>query len=162
VLIGGVGVDEIGHGAKESHGVTQARPLPADRPRSDDDLGGEWRGPKPDGGRQLRRSPRAIDPLGQVYAAGDTYRRASSGRSGPIVLIGMWLIFGGGLVPLAVNLVYALTSPGPSESEITPLRVLGVVMMLAAIVLYAAILRKVTRNYLRERSARHEGKRGEW
>lgn len=37
----------------------------------------------------------AIDPLGQVFAAGHIYRNATSSRPPRIVFLGMWLIFAG-------------------------------------------------------------------
>jgi hypothetical protein len=36
----------------------------------------------------------AIDPLGRIYATGDTYRKAIASPRKPIVVIGMWLLFG--------------------------------------------------------------------
>jgi hypothetical protein len=34
------------------------------------------------------------DPLGKIYSEGDTYRKAIDNPSKPIVLVGMWLLWG--------------------------------------------------------------------
>src|ERR1700722_13210087 len=45
------------------------------------------------------------DPLGQIYSEGDTYRKAIASPTKPIVLIGMWLIFGPMALFTAIGLI---------------------------------------------------------
>ena len=84
-----------------------------------------------------------IDPIGSIWATGDTYRKATSRPTRPIILVGMWLIFG---VPVLcyVFLVAVWKVLRPLEGFIW----FGV--LVGVIVLYVAILLKTTKNYFRQ------------
>ena len=85
-----------------------------------------------------------MDPIGSIWARGDTWHKAASRPTRPIILLGMWLMFG----PLALFLLwfllfYMFDEGTGLEAVIT----LGLVISL--FVLYSTILLKTTRNYLR-------------
>ena len=99
----------------------------------------------------------ATDPLGHVYAEGDAYRKAIDHPDKPIVLIGMWLIFG----PMALTSVGLLTwfvvalLTGPF-GRVDVQAVFGVAVFLVMFggpaVISWTVLYRVTRNFLRRRS----------
>ncbi|GAG05518.1 unnamed protein product, partial [marine sediment metagenome] len=100
-----------------------------------------------------------IDPLGQIYAIGDTCWKATRRPSSPIVLVGMWLIFATPLVVLLIALLMVMTSdkiPG-----FTPQPLFGGILKMLAILgicgIYIAILIKTTKNYLRHRNPQANG-----
>jgi len=113
----------------------------------------------------------AIDPLGQVYSMGDTFRKAATGPRRLAVLIGMWCIFGPLLIGCIITLTVALNRPPefsiieegselvdwgeapPAPARWTPASILKVVVVIGFLVLNAAILIKTTRNYFRKRQA---------
>ena len=86
-----------------------------------------------------------LDPLKRIYSQGWLYRRSASGRIPPIVLLGIWLIFGSDLLMSALFLAPIRSSEGVARD-------LWVWSTLPFAVLYAAILYRVTRNYLRWRN----------
>ena len=103
----------------------------------------------------------SIDPLGQVYAAGHGYWRATSGRPKFIVLLGMWLIFGPQiplLLFLSVLTLLGIITPTRTfsmgdSSTITLIsydqvvEILKLVLILGILIVYCAMLWKVTVRY---------------
>ena len=106
-----------------------------------------------------------IDPLGQVYALGDTYRKAAQKPTRPFVVWAMWLLLG----PQIPYLLWALLvnvgewiKPIPSYDDVYQISPLsrppsffatsgGVALILLLIFIYAAILYKVTKNYTQQK-----------
>jgi len=102
----------------------------------------------------------SIDPVGSIYAAGYVYQKAASRPRSRMTVIGMWLIFGPGafavfLYVCYVDIVYLRYWLGSSATDLPRLTnaVGGLTFLTNALfaVLSAAILFKVTRNYLRSR-----------
>ena len=94
-----------------------------------------------------------IDPLGRIYAMGDTWWKATRRPSSPIILVGMWLIFGVPALGLLTLLpVVLFTAYGITIGEVTLGGILGMLLILALIGVYAAVLIKTTKNYLRRRN----------
>lgn len=95
----------------------------------------------------------AIDPLGQVYAAGYIYQKAAGKPTRFIMVLGMWLIFAPQIPYIIVALsmlvmrVFAPTRHLVDESLLTTL--LKCALAVGLLALYIAILTKVTRNYRR-------------
>ncbi|MHC4066502.1 MAG: hypothetical protein ACYSUI_18655 [Planctomycetota bacterium] len=88
-----------------------------------------------------------LDPIKAIHSQGWAYRRAISGRTSPIVFWGMVLIFG----PATLFMVFAL------PWAVWPSSTVHVVQLLlggGVLSLYAAILYRVTKSYLRYRRAR--------
>ena len=103
-----------------------------------------------------------IDPLGQIYAIGDTCWKATRGRSSLIVLIGMWLIFGTPLVVLSIVLLMLLMAMTSDEIlGLLPQPLFGGILKMLVILgicgIYVAILIKTTKNYLRRRNPKTNG-----
>jgi len=104
-----------------------------------------------------------IDPLGQVYALGDTYRKAAQKPTRPFVVWAMWLLLGPQIPYLLWGLLanvgewikprslyddmYRISSLSQPQSFFATSG--GVALMLLMILIYAAILHKVTKNYYR-------------
>ena len=86
-----------------------------------------------------------LDPLKRIYSQGWLYRRSASGRIPPIVLMGIWLIFGSDILTSALFLALSRSSEGVAGDPC-------VWATLPFTLLYAAILYRVTRNYLRWRN----------
>ena len=101
-----------------------------------------------------------IDPLGQIYATGDMYWKLTRGSSGPIAMIGLFLL----VVPLLIGLPFVIISivsesvsdmSGSRLSELFSLD--GIIMALAGLlvlateIVYALIFIKAIRNYRRRR-----------
>ena len=82
----------------------------------------------------------STDPLGHIFAEGYAYRQAVSGRPGLLVLLGVWAIFGPQMVMAIFMLAGAVRAPQ------SPFAVLSETIALLILVLYAAILAKVTAN----------------
>lgn len=85
-----------------------------------------------------------LDPLKRIYSQGWLYRKSASDRIPTIVFLGMWLIFGTSLAAFVFN----LTGIGFSDA------IFGnkwISFNLPFAILCAAILCRVTRNYLRWR-----------
>ncbi|KPK75836.1 MAG: hypothetical protein AMJ79_09530 [Phycisphaerae bacterium SM23_30] len=110
-----------------------------------------------------------IDPLGRIYAMGDTYRKACNYPYKRIILIGMWLIFGPELLFFIIALkkgISKLFEPYPEfygygiefdisvpfQHEDAMYFTLSILIVLSAIVVYSAILYKVTKNYFHRRN----------
>jgi hypothetical protein len=89
-----------------------------------------------------------MDPLKSIYLQGRLYRQAASSRPPTIALIGMWLLFG----PFVAVGVFATIAFLKGMSSLTDAFVDPAGFpILAVLVLYAAVLYKVTRNYVRSR-----------
>jgi membrane protein implicated in regulation of membrane protease activity len=96
-----------------------------------------------------------IDPMGSIYAMGDTYRKAAGHPHKLIIVIAMWLIFG----PMIIMIIDFM-APGSShvsyhgespDYQSLLLEFFTLIFSLGFIVLYSAILFKVTANYLKEK-----------
>ena len=87
-----------------------------------------------------------LDPMGSVYARGDTFRKATARPTRPATVIGMWLIFG---VQLPLLVFWFLRVARDGEAPWSATRFLASLVSLGLIGLYVAILAKVTRNYRR-------------
>lgn len=96
------------------------------------------------------------DPMQQIYATGWLYRRAISSGISTMALIGMWILFGFGLVQSLFWVVLALAHP----TRLSTLGWISVLTLLAFAVVQAAILQRVTARYLVYRRERigHCGK----
>ncbi|MCP4707844.1 MAG: hypothetical protein GY869_04400 [Planctomycetes bacterium] len=108
-----------------------------------------------------------IDPLGQVYAMGDTYRKAANRPTRPFVVWAMWLLLGPQIPLILFGLfdnVGEWIRPKPFYDDFFQISNLtqsqsffatsgGVGLMLLLLVIYAAILYKVTNNYYRLKNA---------
>jgi len=88
-----------------------------------------------------------LDPMQQIQSMGWMYRRAiGSGVSG-IAIIGLWLILGPGLILSSAALIYG----GIPRMDFAGF---AQVLPFAALeIMFAVILYKGTRNYLRQRKA---------
>jgi len=82
----------------------------------------------------------AIDPIQRIYAGGFACRSAVTGPPKVIILVGMWLIFS----PLLVIEYYCLTSE---------IHILEKIIYLGAFLISAAILFRVTLNFIAKRLA---------
>jgi hypothetical protein len=97
-----------------------------------------------------------IDPMGQIYAQGDTFRKAIGGPPRTIVLVGMWLIFGPALImeiailqPTVSGMLHEGANGIDMRSALTAVVLfLGLAGMA---VIYAVILYRLTRNFFRFR-----------
>ena len=99
-----------------------------------------------------------IDPLGRIYAMGDTWWKATRRPSSPIILVGMWLIFGVPVFMLLIFLPVVLFDEyGISTGEGPLGALLGMLVILALIGVNAAVLIKATKNYLRHRTSQANG-----
>ncbi len=102
----------------------------------------------------------ATDPVWYIHATAHVYQKAASRPGSRIVLIGMWLLFGGLFLtnlPMAWYLIQRLTSPvynwsGLGDSPGFFLNLYGLILGLGIEAIFAAILIKVTVNYRRGRS----------
>lgn len=108
----------------------------------------------------------SIDPMGQVYSAGQAYQNATE-KPRLMVVVGMWLIFGPQVPLLIFDLFASLSSlfrpnhtysvgDGSSMTIISDGIVPDLVKLLVVIgllALYGLILRKVTMRYLVARRA---------
>jgi hypothetical protein len=87
----------------------------------------------------------ATDPMQAIQSSGWAYRRALRGRSGRLVLLGMWVIFAPTMIALAGSAIEIIRSEAVLESLVPMVLGFG----LAAI--YVTILYRLTRNHVRER-----------
>jgi hypothetical protein len=92
-------------------------------------------------------------PYEQILAGGFAYRQASSSANKPIVLFGMWLLFGPALVILLVLDLVAVANIRDIVASVKDFS--SAVRMIAAGVMFggmtyisAALLYKTTKNYL--------------
>lgn len=107
-----------------------------------------------------------IDPIGRIYSMGDTYRKACHQPYKLIILIGMWLIFGGQIPFLLMEFwgqIQQIFNPNYYEYKLFELitsttqkhdyfaTIAAMLMSSLVNILCLAILFKVTKNYLRLR-----------
>ena len=109
-----------------------------------------------------------IDPLGQIHAAGDTYRKACNRPYKFIIFLGTWILFGPMLLFYVLSLIDLLkilldtnpvtNAPGPLfpitalyQSEITFSTIFSILTASFLAASYSIILYKVTKNYFRLR-----------
>lgn len=85
----------------------------------------------------------AIDPIQRIYAEGFAYRSAVTGPPKVIILVGMWLVFS----PLLVMGYYGLASE---------IHILEKIIYLGGFLIAAAILFRVTLNFIVKRRALDE------
>ncbi|NJL32226.1 MAG: hypothetical protein HC898_11760 [Phycisphaerales bacterium] len=111
----------------------------------------------------------SIDPMGQVFSAGQAYQNATDNPR-LIVVVGMWLIFGPQVPFLVLGLfvtVGNLLVPRNAHAHATgpiihpvpdglALELVRVLVLLALLLLYGFILHKVTTRYFNARSAKQE------
>lgn len=92
----------------------------------------------------------SMDPVFSIWSRGNTWHKAASRPYRPIILIGMWLLFG----PRLVMLFYVIYSSGLLTYAVWPEALLTLGLFIAYAVLLAAILFKTTRNYYRLKAQR--------
>lgn len=89
----------------------------------------------------------SIDPLGQVYSAGHTYRNCTEKPTRFITVLGLWLVLG----PQIFALIFiALAIPWMwvrQENSIVINGALGILISLGMCFLYGLVLYKTTRSY---------------
>jgi hypothetical protein len=85
-----------------------------------------------------------IDPLGQVYSAGDTFRKATEKPPNFLAVLGIWLLF----APLAVSCLYALRDLSGAGFGTGLVSLLYVSLFTC---IYIAILYKITTRYYANR-----------
>jgi hypothetical protein len=109
----------------------------------------------------------SMDPMGQVYAYGDMVHKAVSSKPKFIVVLGMWLIFGPQIPFLLFGLfltVSNIVAPGHvfhtgngssiiSSSDSLLAEILHLLIVIAVLALYSAILWKVTARYRKPRES---------
>lgn len=86
-----------------------------------------------------------LDPIKQIHATGWMYCKASSGHPRLTVLVGMWLIFG----PALLMTLRALSMGALSQHPYSLHEGVGILLVGGMLLLYAAILLKVTLAYAR-------------
>ena len=95
-----------------------------------------------------------IAPLAQVYCQGDAYRKSVSNPYKPIVLIGIWLLFGPmgvGVTYLAiVSLVTPFKKPVQGTSELIAI-LFSLLFYGSAAFIFDTILYRTTQNFFRIR-----------
>jgi hypothetical protein len=94
-----------------------------------------------------------IDPMGQIYAQGDVFRKAVGKPRKPIVLIGMWLILGPNAIYGTGKAVQMLFMPFTDPSQFTndpPSFFLTLCFFGLAAAVLDTVLYRLTRNYLRQ------------
>jgi len=82
-----------------------------------------------------------LDPFKAIYTEGWLFRKSASARIRPIVLIGMWVLFG---IPLGTVALFALLRPGGTHP-------MGYLYTLGLCAIYFLVLVRVTRNFIRNR-----------
>jgi len=82
-----------------------------------------------------------LDPFKAIFAEGWLFRKTASARIRPIVLVGMWALFG---IPLAGMVAALALRPTDSHG-------LDTIATVAVSVLYLLVLARVTLNFLRNR-----------
>lgn len=98
-----------------------------------------------------------IDPIGRIYAQGDTYRKAANHPHKFIVVLGMWLLFAPSPIFFIISFWFHLSNIFTIgiffENQINIyLGIIYQLLSLSIFSLYGAILIKVTRNYYRIRT----------
>jgi len=108
------------------------------------------------------------DPLGQVYSEGDALRKAIDKPDRPLILVGMWLMWGptflACLVLIGWFVVAVSTEPfgppgAPNVWEAVGLVALFVLFVVGLAVISGTMLFRTTRNYARLRRARRDKSR---
>lgn len=92
----------------------------------------------------------AIDPVGQIYAQGDTYRKAVANPSRPIILLGMWLIFAPSIFLALLGLI-AIFEPHRVGNPVA-LAILYAGFYTGLALVQGAILYRVTHNFLHRKT----------
>ncbi len=105
-----------------------------------------------------------IDPMGQVQAEGDTYRKALDHPDKPIVVIGLWLLLGPTTIGSAAILIYLIVGIAKSPWEWPGFKELfGALMVLVIFggmaVIGSILLIRATRGYVRLRAKRARKRR---
>jgi len=90
-----------------------------------------------------------IDPMGRIFAQGDTFRKAVAGSPKLIVVVGMWLIFGMGFLGLVLAIPSIPGSRGVSGAKEVVMLVMWWGILLATGIVSGLILFRTTRNYFR-------------
>jgi hypothetical protein len=94
----------------------------------------------------------ATDPIGQIFSLGHLCRRATTSCTRLSTLIGMWLIFGSGLITL---IFYPVISLENEESfAFFFLLLISILIPLLVAVIHIAILWQVTHRYIEHRKSR--------
>jgi hypothetical protein len=90
-----------------------------------------------------------LDPLMQVYAAGWMYHKAVHSSRSWLILVGMWLIFGPAvLIPGALLAGWTRSITNPFQ-DVEWSGILGLAISGGFLILYAAILWKITARHIR-------------
>lgn len=89
----------------------------------------------------------SIGPMEQVFSYGRMCQRAMSGKPKFVAVLGMWLIFGPQIS--LIVLVLALAASGRIDSDGLVWDLIKIALIIGLLVLYSAILWKVTRRYVR-------------
>ena len=87
----------------------------------------------------------AIDPLGQIHATGDTYRKAKNHPTKFLVILGLWVHFGSQIVFPLCTLLPAPNLVNTSDNIPSTLNLVFVVPVV--IIIYSLILWTATKNY---------------
>lgn len=82
-----------------------------------------------------------LDPFKAIYAEGWIFRKSASARIRPIVLIGMWALFG---IPLLGTIAFAFLRPEGTQT-------VAYVYALGICLIYLLVLVRVTRNFIQNR-----------
>ena len=90
----------------------------------------------------------SMDPIARIWSMGDTWRKAASRPYRPIILIGMWLLFGTRLV-VVLRYLHMMLVSNRSKGLMSLEGFFGLGLWLGYGILLSAILFKTTRNYLR-------------
>ena len=80
-----------------------------------------------------------LDPFKAIYTEGWLFRKSVSARIRPIVLIGMWVLFG---IPLGGVAVFVWLRPAVAHP-------MGFLYTLGLCAIYLLVLVRVTRNFIR-------------
>ncbi len=94
----------------------------------------------------------AMDPFKQVFAQGHVFREAASRPRSFLVVVGMWLLFGPALLGMSLVLRPGHLSRALFGTESSVEAYLGLILSLGLMALYAALLYRVTVNYLHNRN----------
>ena len=90
----------------------------------------------------------SMDPIMRIWSMGDTWHKAAARPNKPIILIGMWLLFGQRFVLSLYAFLWTMASICSTGVNYIG-SILTLVIFAGFIVLHGAILFKITRNYLR-------------
>jgi hypothetical protein len=107
----------------------------------------------------------SIDPLGQIYAAADTYRKAIANPRRVIVILGLWLLFGPAaliyLLLVATNIGSLFGSDGGFGDVAALVSAMAPPILLLHATIAAIILFRSTNNMLRLRREQGSAERQE-